>query len=165
LFKDLYGSYERQWHGDQDPRQLVGVVFDRGTGRVCLDGLNALLGVGFRLIALAGSNDLAVGGLEVEAELAGVSQGDSSTCAQKVCHGEGNQDLPLSRPARAKDFARVVADCVRASLLGWLPAPAVVVLANYALAITGHPRCSTVAFATHFAGLVAIALVGLRVAA
>jgi len=46
----------------------------------------------------------------------------------------------------------------------WLPAPTVVVLANYAFAVTGHPRCAVVALAAEFAGLIAVAPVGQRVA-
>src|SRR5689334_2046405 len=48
---------------------------------------------------------------------------------------------------------------------GWLPAPAVVVLADYAFAITCHPRCAVVALTAEFAGLVAVPPVGQRVAA
>jgi hypothetical protein len=44
------------------------VVFDFGVGRVRLDRLNALLGAGLRPVTLAGGDDLAVRGLEVEAE-------------------------------------------------------------------------------------------------
>jgi hypothetical protein len=51
---------------------LAGLVDHRGTGRVFLDRLNSLLCVGFRFVALAGSDDLAVRGFEVEAEFAGV---------------------------------------------------------------------------------------------
>jgi uncharacterized membrane protein YeaQ/YmgE (transglycosylase-associated protein family) len=46
------------------------VVLDLGAGRVRLDRLNALLGVGLRLVSLTGSDDLAVRGLQVESELA-----------------------------------------------------------------------------------------------
>jgi hypothetical protein len=51
---------------------LLAVVFDLGSGRVRLDRLNALLGACLRLVPLAGSDDLAVRGLEVEAVLARV---------------------------------------------------------------------------------------------
>jgi hypothetical protein len=54
----------------------VGVVFDLGAGRVRLDCLNALLGTCLRLVTLAGGDDLAVRGLEVEAELARVILAD-----------------------------------------------------------------------------------------
>lgn len=46
--------------------------------------------------------------------------------------------------------------------LGRFPAPPVVVPAHDVFATTGHPRCSVVALATEFAGLVAVAAVGLR---
>jgi len=46
----------------------------------------------------------------------------------------------------------------------WLPAPTIVVLANYVFAVTGHPRCAMVALAAVFARLIAVAPVGQRVA-
>jgi hypothetical protein len=52
--------------------RATGFVYDRGTGRVLLDGLNAFLGVGLCLIRLAGSDDFAVGGLRMETKLAGM---------------------------------------------------------------------------------------------
>jgi hypothetical protein len=45
---------------------LAGLVFDRGAGCVRLDRLNAFLRVGLRLVPLAGGDDLAVWGFEVE---------------------------------------------------------------------------------------------------
>jgi hypothetical protein len=48
------------------------MVFDRGTGRVCLDRLDALLGIRLRLVSLAGSDNLAVRGFQVKPELTGV---------------------------------------------------------------------------------------------
>jgi hypothetical protein len=47
----------------------LAVVFDLRAGRVHLDRLDALLGIGLRLVTLAGSDDLAVRGLQVETEL------------------------------------------------------------------------------------------------
>jgi hypothetical protein len=47
----------------------AGVVLHRGAGRVRLDRLNALLGIGLRLVTLAGGDDLAIRGLQVESEL------------------------------------------------------------------------------------------------
>ena len=38
------------------------MVFDLGVGRVSLDRLDALLGVGLRLVSLTGSDNLAVRG-------------------------------------------------------------------------------------------------------
>jgi hypothetical protein len=46
-----------------------------------------------------------------------------------------------------------------------LPAPAVVVLADDVLAITGHPRCAVVALTAVFARFIAVPPVGKRVAA
>jgi N-ethylmaleimide reductase len=51
-------------------RRLACVVDHRGAGRVRLDRLNALLGVGFCPVSLAGGDDLAVRGLQVEPEFA-----------------------------------------------------------------------------------------------
>jgi hypothetical protein len=69
-------------------------------------------------------------------------------------------------PSNSGGFDAETSDERRNDVLGgWLPAPAVVVLANYALATTGHPRCSVVAITTFFARLVAIAPVRLRRAA
>jgi hypothetical protein len=45
---------------------LLGQVYDGRSWRVRLDRLNALLSVGLGLVTLAGGDDLAVGGLEVE---------------------------------------------------------------------------------------------------
>jgi hypothetical protein len=52
--------------------------------------------------------------------------------------------------------------CVREIPSGsyWLPAPAVVVLADYAFAITCHPRYAVVAVTAELAGLVAVPPVG-----
>jgi hypothetical protein len=68
------------------------VVFDLGVGCVSLDRVNALLGARLRLVPLAGGDDLAVGGLEVEP----VSFVDSETschldqdwvsCSHLGCH-------------------------------------------------------------------------------
>lgn len=71
-------------------------------------------------------------------------------------------DRPLKRPVSDASPPRAP---LKWQYLGWLPAPAVVVPANYALAIIGHPRLSMVALTTHFARLVAVALFSLRVAA
>jgi hypothetical protein len=48
------------------------VIFDLGVGGVRLDRLDALLGVGLGLLPLAGGDDFAVRGFEVEPEFAGV---------------------------------------------------------------------------------------------
>jgi hypothetical protein len=50
----------------------AGVVLHRGAGCVRLDRLNALLGIGLRLVTLAGGDDLAIRGLQVESELTGM---------------------------------------------------------------------------------------------
>ena len=52
------------------------MVFDLGAGRVRLDRLNAFLGTCLRLVPLAGGDDLAVWGLEVEPELTSVILAD-----------------------------------------------------------------------------------------
>ena len=57
---------------DQKPTRLAGLVHHRGAGCVRLDCLNALLGISLRLVTLAGSNDLAVRGLQVKTKLASV---------------------------------------------------------------------------------------------
>jgi hypothetical protein len=46
------------------------VVFDLGAGRVRLDRLDALLGVRLCLVTLAGSDNLAIRGFQVETKLA-----------------------------------------------------------------------------------------------
>jgi hypothetical protein len=52
------------------------MVLDLGVGCVRLDCLNALLGARLRLVSLAGGDDLAIGGLEVEPEFSGVVLAD-----------------------------------------------------------------------------------------
>lgn len=60
------------------------MVFDLGVGRVCLDRLNALLGACLRLVTLAGSDDLAVRGLEVEPKLTRMILTDLELGRQRV---------------------------------------------------------------------------------
>jgi hypothetical protein len=55
------------------------VVFDLGVGRVRFDCLNPVLGVSLRLVTLAGSDDFAVRGLQVEAEFTGVVSAQRAT--------------------------------------------------------------------------------------
>ena len=49
------------------------MVFDLGVGRVRLDRLNAVLGTRLRLVSLAGGDDFAGRGFEVEPKLAPIA--------------------------------------------------------------------------------------------
>jgi hypothetical protein len=75
VFSVIVGTYARPPRRPHERSELTGSgkalagVLNLGAGRVRLDRLNALLGVRLRLVTLAGRDDLAVRGLEVEAEL------------------------------------------------------------------------------------------------
>jgi hypothetical protein len=63
------------------------VVFHVGISSVRLDGLNALLGAGLRLVTLAGSDYLAVRRLEMKAEFARLVLGDLESAATTTPSG------------------------------------------------------------------------------
>jgi hypothetical protein len=68
---------------------LIGVVVDLRGGSICLDRLNALLGRGLRLVALAAGNDLPIGRLEVEPKIPSesppVKRTDNTITREMVC--------------------------------------------------------------------------------